>query len=320
MTTLLVGATGNTGGVVASELAARGVPFRCLVRSDANAAKVRALGYTPAVADLDRPETLGPALDGIERAYLVCTPDERMVPRECAFVDAARAAGVRRVVKLSAYAAAPDAPSKNLRDHAAIEAHLRDAGMEWTVLRPHGFMQTFVLFSLDFVKRAGLYLHSAGDGAMPLVDVRDVGRAAARALLDDGYTGQSFDLTGPEALTFAAQAEQLARAFGRPVTYVDGDEASLERAMRFMGVAPQSIEHVTVIMRLCRERRIADTADGLAQLGIPATTFAAFAEDLAAGRTGGGNSFQPPSGIAFRVASAATIWGYRAKFAVLGRP
>lgn len=317
---LLVGATGNTGAPLAALLAERGERFTCLARTRARAAALERLGYTTVVADLDRPETLSAAFDARpDRAYLVCTPDERMVDRECALIDAAKAAGVSRVVKLSAYLAAPDAPTKNLRDHAIIEAHLAASGMEWTSLRPHGFMQTFVLISLDFVKGAGLYLHSAGDGAMALVDVRDVGLAAAKVLLEDGHDGQIYDLTGPEGLTFQQQAEQLAVAFGRPVTYVNGDEASLERGMRFMGVAPQSIEHATIIMRLCREHRIGDVRDGMARLGIAPRSFATFCADLVARRTGGGNSFQPPSGLAFQVGSRAMIGWYRAKFAIFGR-
>lgn len=322
MRILLAGATGNTGQNVAAALRGRGVDFGCLVRSEKNAAKVRALGYEPVLGDMDRPDTLRRAFEQgrYDRGYVVCTPDEHMVARECAFIDAAKAAGATRVVKLGAFWTGHDAISKNLRDHARIEDHLRDSGLEWTALRPHGFMQTFVLFSMDMIQGAGLYLHNGGDGAMALVDVRDVGLAGAKVLVEDGYTGQVFNLTGPEGLTYREQAAQLSRAFGRPVTAMEGNERDFVRVMHMLGVAEQSIEHASKIMEACRAKKLGEPQDGLARLGIPARSFATFTEDLAAGRTGGGNSFEPPDSVAFKVMSRAMIWGWRARFALFGRP
>lgn len=120
------------------------------------------------VGDLDPPESLKAAFSGgFGRGQVVSTPDERMVARECAFIDAAKAAGFQRVVRLGAYLTGPDAPTKNLRDHAMIDPHRQASGTERTVRRPHGFLQTFVLISLDFVKGAGLYLPPRGTAAWP---------------------------------------------------------------------------------------------------------------------------------------------------------
>jgi uncharacterized protein YbjT (DUF2867 family) len=243
-----------------------------------------------------------------------------MEARERSFIDAAAAAGVRHVTKLSAFLAGTSAPTMNLRAHGRIERDLMESGMDWTIVRPHGFMQTFVLASLDFVEGAGLYLHSAGDGAMPLVDVRDVAAVVVKTLTEEGHRGMAYDVTGPESLTFKEQARLLAEALGRPVSYVPGREADLTRAMKMMGVAPQSIEHATIIMRMCREHRLADPTDALTRLGIEPRTFARFAQDLAAGSTGGGNSFQPPDSLKLKVIGSAVQWFFRARFAVLGRP
>lgn len=318
---LLTGATGNTGGQVAALLKAAGVPFVVMARSEKARAKLAGLGYETVHGDFDRRDSLDAALSrGFTRAYVVCTPDERMIPRECNFIDAARAAGVKRVVKLSAFLAGPEAPTINLRSHGQIERRLMDSGMEWTIVRPHGFMQTFVLFSLDFVRGAGLYLHPAGDGAMPLVDVRDVAAVGVKALTEDGHHGQEYNVTGPESLTYKAQAQILARAFGRPVTYVAGGERGFVAVMKMLGVAPQSIEHASIIMRMCREHRIDQKTDTLQRLGIVPRTFAQFADDLVAGRTGGGNSFEPPDSPLVKAMGLGMQWFYRARFALLGRP
>lgn len=318
---LLTGTTGNTGTQVAAELRRRGVPFKVMVRSDKARAVAEERGYPTVSGDFDRPDTLRSALaEKFDKAYLVCTPGLGMADREIRFIDAARAAGVSHVVKLSAFTAAVDGASGNLRDHGRVEQHLIASGMDYTILRPHGFMQTFVLFTLDFILGAGAYMHPAGDGGMPLVDVRDLGAAGANALTDPAHRNAAYDITGPANVTFKEQARVLGEAFGRPVTYIPGDEKSFMRVMDMLGVEAQSAEHAKIIMRLCREGKIGDTADGLQRLGVKPTTFQTFAEDLAAGRTGGGNSFVPPSGLAFAVMKRLMILSLRARFAVFGRP
>ena len=118
---LLTGATGNTGRAIAEQLTKRGVPFVAMVRSDGRRRELEALGMTTIHGDFDDPESLERALAGIEKAYLVCTPDEHLIPREGAFIRAAASAGVRLVVKCSAYLAALDGPTQNLRSHGEIE-------------------------------------------------------------------------------------------------------------------------------------------------------------------------------------------------------
>src|SRR5687768_9186304 len=114
---LLTGATGNTGQVVAEQLKSRGIPFVAMARSEQNRRKLEAAGFATIAGDFDEANSLARALEGIEQAYLVCTPDEHMIPREVAFIRAAKTAGVRHVVKCSAFWSALDGPTQNLRAH-----------------------------------------------------------------------------------------------------------------------------------------------------------------------------------------------------------
>jgi uncharacterized protein YbjT (DUF2867 family) len=292
---LLTGATGNTGRVIAEQLAARGVPFVAMARSDRRRHELEALGIATVHGDFDDPEHLERALAGIESAYLVCTPDEHLIAREGAFIRAAASAGVRRVVKCSAYLAAVDGPSQNLRSHGEIERMLVESGLEYTILRPHGFMQTFTLFNWNLIEKAGAVSLPAGDGGIPLVDVRDVAAVAVMALTEPGHAGKAYDLTGPEVLTMARQAEILQAVLGRPITYVPGNERGLELMSRLLGVSPVPTEHVIEVFRMWREHEFETTTPTLRELGITPTTYEEFVRDLVAGRTGGGNSFQPPN-------------------------
>jgi uncharacterized protein YbjT (DUF2867 family) len=316
---LLTGATGNTGRVVAAQLAARGIPFVAMARSEARHRELRAAGIATVHGDFDDPSSLDRALAGIEKAYLVCTPDERIEPRETAFVDAARRAGLRHVVRCSAFWAGLDAPTQNLRAHGRIEQALVGSGVPYTIVRPHGFMQTFTLFNWSMIEGAGALSMPTGDGGIPLVDVRDVASVAVKALTEPGHEGKAYDLTGPEVLTGAQQAAILERVLGRPVTFLPGSELQLRLVMRLLGVPPAPTEHVVKIFRLQREHRMEATMPTLQELGITPITYEQFVRDLLAGRTSGGNSFEPPRTLAVRILDRVMPLAVRTFLRVRGR-
>lgn len=310
---VVAGATGNTGQLVAKELLARGLPVVAMARSEANRRRLRAMGVESIHGDFDEPLSLASALDGAEKAYLVCTPDEHLVRRESAFVRAAAQAGVKHVVKCSAYAAGIDAETMNLRAHGEIERTLMGSGLGWTIVRPHGFMQTFTLIGWDLIEKAGVITFPAGDGAIPLVDVRDVAAVAVEALTEPGHEGKAYDVTGPEALTFARQAEILGEVLGRKVTYIAGAPRELELLLSLMGATPTPREHAIKIAQMIREHRLERVHPTLEDLGLRPTTFEEFVRDVVAGRTGGGNSFQPPDTLLARAMGALMPLVFRAR-------
>jgi uncharacterized protein YbjT (DUF2867 family) len=256
-----------------------------------------AAGIEPVMGDLDDPASLQPALRGVGRAYLVCTPDEGLRAREQTFVRACASAGVGRIVKCSAFAADADGPTQTLRNHAAVEAELAGSGLEYTIVRPHGFMQTFTLLGWPMIEKAGILSLPAGDGGIPLVDVRDVAEIAFRALVEDGHDRRTYDVTGPEILDMHMQAEILGRALGRRIQYLPSQEWQLAMFMRLLGVAPVAAEHALVVFRLQRQRHWERHTDTLRELGITPTRYEQFVDDLLAGRTGGGSSFEPPRAL-----------------------
>lgn len=298
---VLTGATGNTGQLIAEDLKRLKVPFVAMVRSEKNRRKLAERGVESVRGDFDDPASLVAALQGAQKAYLCCTPDHMLGPRETAFIHAAEKAGVRHIVKCSAYWAGLDAPSGNLRSHGRIERALTDSGLDYTILRPHGFMQTFTLFSWDAIQKAGVLSYPGGSGTIPLVDVRDVAKAAVKALTQKGFEKKAFDLTGPEMLSFYQVAEILSRVLGKRVTYLPGNEVAFMGVMMLMGVTPTPREHVMTVARLQREHNMGKVESGLQDMGITPTGYEDFARDLLAGRTGGGNSFEPPDTVVVRL-------------------
>lgn len=317
---LLTGATGNTGSQIAERLKGLGVPFVAMARRASARSALEARGFPTISGDFDDRESLQRALRGIERTYLVSTPDGTLTARECTFIEEAKRAGVRHIVKCSAILADGTSESPNLRSHATIERALRASGLEWTILRPHAFMQTFTLFSWSLVCEAGVVSAPHGDGAMALVDVRDVAALAVKALTEPGHEGRLYEVSGPQALTMWDMADALSKVLGRPVSYVEGSPRSMELMMRVLGVPDVPRAHVRAASKLVRENRVGEVTDTLAEHGVTATTYEQFLEDWVAGRTGGGSSFEVPKTRFVRALTVLMPKMMRMRIAIGGRP
>lgn len=317
---VITGATGNTGRVIAEELKRKGLDFLAMTRSEHHRTTLHARGINTVIGDYDHPASLEKALAGAQKVYLVCTPDEKLSPRETALIAAAKKVGVQHIVKCSAYLAHSGAETTNLRSHASIERALMDSGMDFTIIRPHGFMQTFTLFSWNLIQKAGVFSCPIGEGAMPLVDVRDVAGVAVKALCESGHEGKVYDITGPEALSGYQVAEVLERVLGRPIDYLPSGEREFAWVLSLLGVTPTPKEHAVKVMRMVREGRLATVHPTLAELGIQPRTYEQFVRDLVLQETGGGNSFKPPETAVFKVLDAAMPAVMKMRFRLFGRP
>src|SRR5260370_23755811 len=134
---LITGATGNIGRALAAELDAKGAKFRILTRDPARAAGLPQRAER-AVGDLGEPAMLAPAFEGVEKLFLL-TPGIG-VDHAAAAVAAAKAAGVRHIVLLSAFTVLVDPMPAMGRWHHAREEMVRASGIPATFLRPRGFM------------------------------------------------------------------------------------------------------------------------------------------------------------------------------------
>ncbi|BCY06914.1 SDR family oxidoreductase [Actinoplanes sp. L3-i22] len=216
------GATGQLGGRVAARLAALGVRQKLLVRDVARAPKLA--GAEAEVAPFDDGEACRAALAGLDTVLMVSaseTPDR--VAQHRTFIDAAAAAGVRHLVYISFYGAAPDATFTLARDHFATERHIRSTGLAATFLRDNLYADFLpMLAGEDRVIRG-----PAGDGRVAAVAQDDIADAAVAVLRDPGaHAGRTYDLTGPEALTLA----EIAGLIGARYHAETVDEAYASRA------------------------------------------------------------------------------------------
>src|SRR5215217_5151230 len=232
---LVTGATGNNGTEIVKRLATNHVQIRAMVRNPERASAI-ALPHVEVVeGDFDRPATLLSALAGVERAFLLTNSSERAQSQQIAFIDAARRSGVAHIVKLSQLGAEAHSPVRFLRYHAAVEAALQASGIAYTLLRPNLFMQGLLNFRSTIATRNAFYA-AAGDAKVSAVDVRDIAEVAVAALTESGHEGKIYELTGPQALTHAEMAEELSKALGRQVTFIDIPPEAMRDAFLGFGV------------------------------------------------------------------------------------
>ena len=279
---LLIGATGKIGRNVATRLAAGGTATRALVRDPAKAADLAEAGIELVQGSAGDPAALGSAMEGVDTVYLALGGMHDQEALEKGVIDAAAAAGVGRIVKISVVGAAPDAIVNLARWHHAIEEHLAASGVPATVLRPNFFMQNY-LGSAGSIAGEGKLYGNAGTGATSLIDDRDIADVAVAALTQDGHIGATYTLTGAEALTQDQVTEQIGAATGKPVAYVNLTDDQMRGALLGMGI-PEWLADDYVALGVVQQNGWAagTTNDVETVLGRAPRTFASFARDHAA--------------------------------------
>jgi uncharacterized protein YbjT (DUF2867 family) len=170
---ILVTTAGKVGGEAARLLAARGEPVRVLVRDPAKASALERAGIAVALGDLDVPETIDKALQGVSSVILV---SPAVPAQEITVIDAAARAGASHVVKITSKASA-DSPIARRRGQAAIEAALTASGLSWTMLRTNAYMQNFLMMA-PAIAKTDSFAAATGDGRIGHIDARDVAEVA----------------------------------------------------------------------------------------------------------------------------------------------
>lgn len=231
---LITGASGTVGRSVLREVAKSGAKHRAMYRSAEEAAKAPA-GTEAVVADFANPESLKPALRGVESVYLVCSPIPNLVQLESNMVDACVDAGARHVVLNSALGAG-DHPKSFPAWHRKVEDKLRATRLSWTILRPNSFHQNATAYFAPSIRAQGVFYGSLGDSRMSYVDVRDVAAAAAKTLSGGAHAGNTYELNGPEALSATELAAKIGKAAGRDVNYADIPMEAQRKMMLDMGM------------------------------------------------------------------------------------
>jgi uncharacterized protein YbjT (DUF2867 family) len=255
---VLTGVTGKTGGETAKQLLAKGVKFRAIVRNVDKAADLKAAGVELIAGDLGDAETVKRALNGASKALLILPNGKTQQANEQQFTDLAKAAGLKHLVKMSSMEAVAHAETPIPKAHWAVEEYIRASGLPWTMVKPNFFMQN-LLSSANSIKTSNRFSLPMGEGTTGMADIGDIAAVCVEVLTGQGHAGKSYEITGPEVLTFHDAAARFSTVLGRKIEYVPMPMDAFRQ--RMTGVLEPW--HLNAVCELFRE---------IAEIGLDHTT------------------------------------------------
>jgi uncharacterized protein YbjT (DUF2867 family) len=278
---LVTGASGSVGKAVLAEVSRSGAAHRAMYRSQREAAKAPA-GTETVIADFSDKGSLAQALRGVETVYLVCSPIPELVQLEENVIEACQAAGVRRIVLNSALGAG-DYGKSFPRWHRKVEDKLKATKLAYCILRPNGFMQNVLTYYAPSIRAQGAFYGAMGNARTSYLDVRDIAVVAAKALRGGEHDGKTYELNGPEALTYLEVAQKISQHAGIAAKYVDIPVEAQRKAMLDQGMPEWQVTALLDLQEYYTGGK-GGTVDGVLQrlLGRPPITMDKFLTEFAA--------------------------------------
>jgi len=228
---LVIGGRSKIGAALIADLLGRGQRVRALVRAGEPADSLPA-AVEAASGDLADEGSLVMAMEGIEKVFLLSSPHPDAVGWHRNAINAARRTQVRLLVRSSILGADRESPADFISAHAACDRYLEDSGLPYVIVRPNLFLQNVPESTIPSIDGSGTFYVNAGQARISMVDTRDVAAVAAAVLTEPGHAGARYDVTGPEALSYADVAAKLTSVLGRQVTYVSApDDAVRQRLL-----------------------------------------------------------------------------------------
>lgn len=273
--TLVMGASGLIGGLVAETLARADLPVRAGYRNR----PIEIPGAECVRVDAETGEGMAEAVEGIDQLFLLVGDMPDQTEAELRVVDAARKAGVHYIAKLSTLGAETGSFSI-ARIHRPVEQAIEQSGIAYTFLRPNCFMQNFYTYYRDMITHTGTVRMPCDDAAVSFIDARDIAAVAARVLVDEAWRGRAYDLTGPEGLTYGQAAAMLVTPEGKPVRYVNITDEECRSEMIAAGLDAAYAEDTVELARFYRTGAASSVTSAVGDItGRPALSFSTFAAD-----------------------------------------
>ena len=286
MSILVTGSTGTIGTQVLNSLQGRGVEVRALTRSP-DAAKLPS-GVAPVRGDLADVDSVRAALDGVSTLFLLVPNVADELTQAMLALTAAREAGVKGIVYLSVVKGDAYADVPHFAGKYTVERMIEALDLPATILRPAYFIQNDIRLK-DPLLKFGVYDMPIGSKGVSMVDIRDIGEAAAIELVrrERGAMAlprETYTLAGPDALTGESIASIWSEALGRVIRYGGDDLVTMEQRLKSTLPAWHALDLRLMLSRYQRDGAVA-TADELgrlaALLGHAPRSYRDFAKDAA---------------------------------------
>jgi uncharacterized protein YbjT (DUF2867 family) len=279
----VIGATGNTGRATVKELRSLGENPLCVVRNPDKAREVLGADARTVVAEVtDRP-ALEKALKGVKSVFVVTGHNPQTAEQQINVLEAAKAAGVENIVKVSGGRAIvrPDSETVVGRAHYQVEEAIKKSGLRWCILRPGLFMQNTLAQAPLIKSESKMVLPFAKNLPLAFIDVRDTGALGARVLRDiTPHAGKTYEFTGALS-NYEEFAKVFSEVLGRTITYVAATLEQAEQAMRARNMPEWLVNHMLTIARVAEKGAFSteNTQPIRDIVGRPPLTLRQFVED-----------------------------------------
>ena len=277
----VTGAGGTVGSELMKQLESANAPFRAAYFSKEKAEAAHARGIDAVVIDYNGPETLRAAFQGCDKLYLLGPNGLNQRQLELNAVEAAKAVGVRHIVKQSVLGAGEEAFAL-AKVHRPVEKAIESSGITWTFLRPNSFMQNVVTYMGDTIRAEAAFYSASGKAKISHVDVRDIAAIAVKALIESNHQGKAYTLTGPEALTYDELASELSKVLGRSISHISLSPSDLKNGMLAEGMPEEIADQMLDLERYYREDQASGITNDIKEVtGRDPRRFAQYARDCA---------------------------------------
>jgi NAD(P)H dehydrogenase (quinone) len=233
----VTGASGQLGRLVIEALLKTVSADRIVaaVRSPAKASDLAERGVIVREADYSRPDTLGPALAGVDKLLLISSTEVRgRLPRHQAVIEAAKAAGVS-LIAYTSMLHADTSPAMLAIEHRQTEEVIAASGLPAVILR-NGWYTENHLMALSAALARGAFVGAAKHGRFSSAARQDYAEAAAVVLASEGHAGKTYELAADQAFTLAELAAEVSRQSGKRVGYNDLSEVAFTDVLTSAGL------------------------------------------------------------------------------------
>jgi len=248
---IVLGATGTIGQLLVKQLEQNNQEYMVIARSVERAAKIFP-AHLVRYGDLDKPQSLVEALKGGSSLFLLSGHGEGMEAQQHSAIDAATAAGIKRIVKISGCEASigMHAKSETGREHYRVEQHLKQSTNDHVILRCNFFMQNLLDQAATMVKSKNkIMMPFSKDTIFSFIDAQDIAACAAQALVEEKYSGKTFYLTGHPS-SFLELSKNLSQHLPKPVTYKKVPLWLVKIIMRLKGNSARHVRHQLEMAKL----------------------------------------------------------------------
>ena len=232
---LILGASGQTGSETVRILTAAGFPVRVTYREHSELLRLRELAVEDKPADYDDVDSLKQAMEGCERVLVIQPVTQKMVEHSTNICEAAKAASIPHVIRISNMATGPDLGSDIATMHYESDEMLKGLGCNYTLIKGANYYQNMFFSALTIIRQNHFAL-PLGTATLAQVDMRDIARVCAHCLVDSGHENKEYTITGPDAMTMHVVARKLSKILNKEIRYIAVEPIAAQQVFKDQGL------------------------------------------------------------------------------------